>query len=52
MIAYASRKLKVNENNYATNDLKLATIVFAVKVGMHYLYEVHIDFFTDPKSLQ
>ena len=39
VIAYASRKLKVHENNYPTNDLELAAMYFNLKMWMHYLYE-------------
>ncbi|WMV19420.1 hypothetical protein MTR67_012805, partial [Solanum verrucosum] len=52
VIAYASRQLKVHENNYPTHDLELAVVVFALKIWRHYLYGVHVDIFTDHKSLQ
>ncbi|WMV38017.1 hypothetical protein MTR67_031402 [Solanum verrucosum] len=52
IIAYASRQLKVHEKNYTTHDLKLATVVFALKIWIHYLYGVHVDVFIDHKSLQ
>ena len=32
VIAYPSRQLKAHENNYPTNDLELATMVFAFKI--------------------
>ena len=51
VIAYASRKLKVHERNYPTHDLELVVVVFALKKWRHYLYGVHIDVFTDHKSL-
>ena len=38
-VAYASRQLKVHEKNYPTHDLELATIVFALKIWSHYLYD-------------
>ena len=38
VIAYASRQLKVHEQNYATHDLELAAVVFALKFWRHYLY--------------
>ncbi|KAH0636085.1 hypothetical protein KY290_036497 [Solanum tuberosum] len=50
--AYASRQLKVHEKNYPTHDLEIATVVFALKIWRHYLYGVHVDVFTDHKSLQ
>ncbi|KAH0754464.1 hypothetical protein KY290_024734 [Solanum tuberosum] len=52
VIAYASRQLKVHEKNYPTHDLELAAVVFALKIWRHYLYGVHVDVFTDHKSLQ
>nr|ABI34333.1 Gag-pol polyprotein, putative [Solanum demissum] len=36
VIAYASRKLKVHEKNYLTQDLELAALVFALKIWRHY----------------
>ena len=38
VVAYASRQLKLHEKNYATHDLELAAIVFALKIWRHYLY--------------
>src|SRR5688572_31137563 len=52
VIAYASRQLKTHEKNYPTHDLELAAVVFALKIWRHYLYGVHVDVFTDQKSLQ
>ncbi|KAH0684682.1 hypothetical protein KY289_022434 [Solanum tuberosum] len=52
VIAYASRQLKVHEKNYPTHDLELVSVVFALKIWRHYLYGVHVDVFTDHKSLQ
>ena len=52
VISYASRKLKVHEKNYPTHDLELTAVVFALKIWRHYLYGVHVDVFTDHKSLQ
>nr|GEV00019.1 putative reverse transcriptase domain, ribonuclease H-like domain, aspartic peptidase domain protein [Tanacetum cinerariifolium] len=37
VIAYASRQLKPNEENYTTHDLELAAVVFALKIWRHYL---------------
>ncbi|GKE06166.1 putative reverse transcriptase domain-containing protein, partial [Tanacetum coccineum] len=37
-IAYASRQLKPNEENYTTHDLELGAVVFALKIWRHYLY--------------
>ena len=52
VITYASRQLKVHENNYPTNDLNLAAVVFALKIWIHKLYGFLVDVFTDHKSLQ
>nr|GEV36322.1 retrotransposon protein, putative, Ty3-gypsy subclass [Tanacetum cinerariifolium] len=37
-IAYASRELKVQENNYTKHDLELGAVVFVLKMWRHYLY--------------
>nr|GEZ95304.1 reverse transcriptase domain-containing protein [Tanacetum cinerariifolium] len=39
VIAYASRQLKVHEENYTTRDLELGVVVFAFGLWRHYLYE-------------
>ena len=52
VIVYASRLCKVYERNYPTHYLVIAAIVIALKIWRHYLYGVHIDVFTDCKSLQ
>ncbi|WMV37755.1 hypothetical protein MTR67_031140 [Solanum verrucosum] len=52
VIAYASTQLKVHEKNYPTHDLELAAVVFSLKICRHYLYGIHVDVFTDHKSLQ
>ncbi|GJY15731.1 putative reverse transcriptase domain-containing protein [Tanacetum coccineum] len=52
VIAYASRQLKIHENNYTTHDLKLGAVVFALKMWRHYLYGTKCVVFTDHKSLQ
>nr|GEX54909.1 hypothetical protein [Tanacetum cinerariifolium] len=51
-IAYASRQLKVHEENYTTHDLELGAVVFALRLWRHYLYGMKCLFFTDHKSLQ
>ncbi|WMV08381.1 hypothetical protein MTR67_001766 [Solanum verrucosum] len=51
VITYASRQLKVHEKNYPTHDLDLEAIVFSLKIWRDYLYGVHVDVFTDHKSL-
>nr|GEX32205.1 putative reverse transcriptase domain-containing protein [Tanacetum cinerariifolium] len=52
VIAYASRQLKVHEQNYTTHDLELGPLVFALKIWRHYLYGTKCTVFTDHKSLQ
>ena len=52
VIAYASRQLRVHEQNYPTHDLELAAVVFALKVWRHYLYGVQFELFTNHKSLR
>ena len=52
MVACASRQLKPNEVNYPTHNLKLAVIVFALKIWRHYLYGVKFEVFSDHKSLK
>ncbi|GKB87166.1 putative reverse transcriptase domain-containing protein, partial [Tanacetum coccineum] len=47
VIAYASRQLKPNEENYTTPDLKLGAIVFALKIWRHYMYGTKCIVFTD-----
>ena len=51
-IDYACRQLKVHGINYPTHDLELTAVVFALKLWRHYLYDVHVVFFTDHKSFQ
>jgi hypothetical protein len=47
VIAYISRKLRRHEENYVTQDLELLSIVYALKVWIHYLvgqkFELKID---------
>ncbi|GKB76340.1 reverse transcriptase domain-containing protein [Tanacetum coccineum] len=52
VIAYASRQLKVHEENYTTHDLELGAVVFALRLWRHYLYGMKCVVFTDHKSLQ
>lgn len=44
VIAHASRQLKKHEQNYPT-------VIHALKIWRHYLYSVHVDVYTDHKSL-
>ena len=47
VVCYESRKLKDHENNYATHDLELASIVNALNIWRNYLmgrkFELRID---------
>ena len=52
VIAYTSRQLKPNEENYPTHDLELAAVVFALKIWRHYLYGEKYEVYTDHKSLK
>nr|GEZ70230.1 putative reverse transcriptase domain-containing protein [Tanacetum cinerariifolium] len=52
VIAYASRQLKVHEENYTTYNLELRAVVFALRLWRHYLYGTKCMVFTDHKSLQ
>ncbi|GJY03401.1 putative nucleotidyltransferase, ribonuclease H [Tanacetum coccineum] len=52
VIAYASRQLKIHENNYTTHDLELGAVVFALKIWRHYLYGTKSVIYTDHKGLQ
>ncbi|GJZ19666.1 putative reverse transcriptase domain-containing protein [Tanacetum coccineum] len=51
VIAYASRQLKVHEENYTTHDLELGAFVFVLRLWRHYLYGTKCVVFTDHKSL-
>jgi hypothetical protein len=46
VIAYISRKLTPQEENYPTYDLELAAIVFASKKWQYYLYGATFEIFT------
>ena len=52
VVAYASRQLKLHEQNYPTHDLELAAVVFALKIWLHYLYGEKCRIFIDHKSLK
>ncbi len=44
--------MKSCENNYLTHDLKLATVIFAIKLWQHYLYGEYCEIYKDHKSLE
>ena len=52
MIAYILRKLRRHEENYATHDLELLAIVYALKVWRHYLVGQKFELKTDHCGLQ
>ncbi|GJX78540.1 putative reverse transcriptase domain-containing protein [Tanacetum coccineum] len=52
VIAYASRQLRKNEENYTTHDLELGAMVFAIRLWRHYLYGTKCTVYTGHKSLQ
>ena len=51
VIAYESRKLKVHENNYATYDLELAVLIYALKMWRHQLIDIKFVLMTYNKGL-
>nr|GEW46828.1 putative reverse transcriptase domain-containing protein [Tanacetum cinerariifolium] len=52
VIAYASCQLETHEKNYTTHDLELGSVVFALRIWRHYLYDTKCTVFTDHNSLQ
>ena len=52
VVVYGSLQLKNREQNYPTHDIELATIVFALKIWLHYLYGEQFEVFLDHKSLK
>ena len=52
IVAYGSRQLKNHEQNYPTHDMKLATVVFTLKIWRHYLYGEEFEVYSDHKSLK
>ena len=52
VIAYISRKLRRHEDNYATHDLDLLAIVYALKAWIHYLVGQKFELKTDHCGLQ
>ena len=52
VVAYASRQLKSDEQNYLTHDLELVVVVFALKTWRHFLFSETCEIFTDHKSLK
>ena len=52
VIAYASRALRRDEENYATHDLELAAVVHALKIWHRYLLGNPVHIYSDHKSLK
>ncbi|WMV42061.1 hypothetical protein MTR67_035446 [Solanum verrucosum] len=52
VITYASRQLQNHKNNYLIHALKLATIIHALNIWMHYLYGLHVEIYTNYKSIK
>ncbi|GKA81554.1 putative reverse transcriptase domain-containing protein [Tanacetum coccineum] len=52
VIAYASRQLRKNEENYTTYDMELGAVVFALRLWRHYLYDTKCTVYADHKILQ
>ena len=50
VVAYGSCQLKNHEQNYPTNDIELAAVVFALKIWCHYLYGEQFEMYSDHKS--
>src|SRR6185437_15683985 len=52
VVDYASRQLRIHEQNYPTHDLELAAVVHALKIWRHYLIGNKCEIYTDHKSLK
>ena len=52
VVAYGSRQLKNNEQNYPTHDMELAAVVFSLKIWRHYLYGEQFEVYSNHKSLK
>lgn len=52
VVTYGSRQLREQEENYATHDLELATVVFALKIWRHHLYGEKFEVHSNYQSLQ
>lgn len=50
VIAYASRQLKDYETQYPTYDLKLAVVIFTLKIWQHYLHKIKCNIY--PKRVK
>src|SRR3954462_11807342 len=52
VIAYGSRQLRSHEDNYPTNDLESAAVIYALKLWRHYLVGNCCEIYTDHQSLK
>jgi hypothetical protein len=52
VVAYASRQLKAQEDNYPAHDIELAVVVHALKTWRHYLIGNKCEIYIDHKSLK
>ena len=52
VVTYAFKQMKPHEQNYPTHNLELATIMFALNIWRHYLYDEKCRIFTNHKSLK
>ncbi|WMV25114.1 hypothetical protein MTR67_018499 [Solanum verrucosum] len=52
VIAYTSRQLKVHEKTYSAHYLELVAVVFSLRIWRHNSYGVHVEVFTENKSLK
>jgi hypothetical protein len=52
VIAYASRALRLHDQNYPPHDLELTVVVHALKMWRHYLMGTHCNIYTYHKSLK
>jgi hypothetical protein len=52
VIAYTSRALRNDEQNYPTHDLELAAVIHALKIWRHHLMGAKCNIYTDHKRLK
>lgn len=52
VMAYVSRQFKFHERNYPTHDLKLAAVVFVLKIWRHYQFGSRFEVFSYHKGLK
>ena len=52
VITYASRKLKLHEENYPNHDLELAAVMLGLNIWRHYLVGRSLELKLDHQSLR